>query len=51
MGAVDSDYVQRANDPSAVIGRRIRVSRDEVSSAMIIIDKLGQRLFEGVIKL
>ena len=50
MGVVDADYVQRANDPSAVIGRRIRVSRDEVSSAMIIIDKLGPRLFEGIIK-
>lgn len=50
MGVVDADYVQRANDPSAVVGRRIRVSRDEVSSAMTIIEKLGQRLYEGIIK-
>lgn len=30
MGVMDTDYVQKANDPFAIVGRKIRVSHDEV---------------------
>lgn len=48
MGVIDEDYVQKANDPGAVVGRRIRVSNDEVRSATRIVEALGRRLFEGI---
>ncbi len=48
MGVVDDDYVKKANDPHAVVGRKIKVSRDEVIAATHIVQVLGKRLFDGV---
>lgn len=50
MGVMDADYVQKANDPGAVVGRKIRVSHDEVRAAIRIIGTLGGRLFNGVLR-
>lgn len=50
MGVIDADYVQKANDPGAIVGRKIRVSHDEVRAAIRIIGTLGGRLFDGVLK-
>lgn len=47
MGVVDAEYVQKANDPHAVEGRKVRVSSDEVSQAIGIVGQLGHRLFQG----
>jgi hypothetical protein len=49
MGVIDEDYLQKANDPGAVAGRKIRVSHDEVNSAINIVESLGRRLFGGVL--
>lgn len=49
MGVVDDEYVQRANDPGAVVGRRIRVTQDEVSLAISLVETLGQQLFKGLL--
>ena len=49
MGVIDEEYVQKANDPGAVVGRKIPVSHDEVTSAISIIEALGRRLFAGVL--
>lgn len=49
MGVIDDEYLQRANDPGAVAGRKVRVSHDEVNSAIGIIEALGRRLFGGVL--
>jgi len=49
MGVIDADYVRKANDPGAVVGRKINVSRDEVIWAIGMIEELGRRLFEGVL--
>lgn len=49
MGVIDVDYIQKANDPGAVAGRKINVSRDEVTWAIGIIGAIGRRLFEGVL--
>jgi hypothetical protein len=49
MGVVDDEYVQKANDPIAVVGRRIRVTHEEVSLAISLVETLGQRLFKGLL--
>jgi len=49
MGVVDEDYLKKANDSQAVLGRKITVSRDEVIATIKLIEKLGKRLFEGLI--
>jgi hypothetical protein len=49
MGVIDAEYVQKANDPGAVVGRRIRVAQDEVSLAISLVETLGQRLFKGLL--
>ena len=48
MGVVDEDYVKKANDPQAILGRKIIVSRDEVTATITIVETLGKRLFDGV---
>ena len=48
MGVIDDDYIQKANDPGAIVSRKIRVASDEVDSATAIIKTLGERLFAGV---
>jgi hypothetical protein len=47
MGVVDEEYVRRANDPVAIVGRKVQVTREEVESAIGIIEMLGKRLFDG----
>lgn len=49
MGVIDEEYVQKATDPGAIVGRRIQVVREEVKSSVALIDKLGRRLFAGVL--
>jgi hypothetical protein len=49
MGVIDEEYVKKANDPGAVVGRKISVNREEVNSAIRIVEALGLRLFEGVL--
>ena len=49
MGVVDEEYVKKANDSHAALGRKISVSRNEVITVINLIEKLGMRLFEGVI--
>jgi hypothetical protein len=49
MGVIDAEYVQKANDPGAVVGRRIRVTSDEVAHAISLVEILGQGLFKGLL--
>lgn len=48
-GVVDEDYVKKANDFQAVLGRKIIISHDEVIATINLIENLGKRLFEGLI--
>lgn len=50
MGVIDEDYVQKANDPGAIVGRKIRLAADEVGAAIAIIETLGGRLYAGVLR-
>jgi hypothetical protein len=49
MGVIDAEYIQKVNDPEAVAGRKVNLSRDEVTSVIRIIDALGRRLYDGIL--
>lgn len=49
MGVIDDDYLQKANDPGAILGRRIALSQAEVEASITIVEALGRRLFSGVL--
>ena len=49
MGVIDEEYLQRANDTGAVLGRKVRLTEGEVESAINIVETMGRRLFSGVL--
>lgn len=49
LGVVDEDYVKKAKDPHAVLGRKVNISRNEILVAIGFIKALGKRLFEGIL--
>ena len=49
MGVIDAEYIEKANDAGAVLGRRVRVSQGEVSLAANFIETMGRRLFKGAL--
>lgn len=49
MGVVDQDYILKASDSSAVVGRKVALATDEVASLVEIVEKLGKRLYGGVV--
>jgi hypothetical protein len=48
MGVADADYIQKANDPDAVAGRKIRITDQEIELSVAIVERLGRRLYSGV---
>lgn len=50
MGVVDEDYLKKANDPGAVVGRKIIITPDEITATINIIEALGRRLFDGLLR-
>lgn len=48
MGVIDDDYLRKVNDPGAVLGRKVTVTRAEVISSIALADTLGHRLFTGM---
>lgn len=48
MGVVDEEYVKKASDPGAVVGRKITLASGEIASLIEIVERLGRRLYEGV---
>jgi hypothetical protein len=49
MGVVDDEYVRKAGDAGAVVGRKVSVSPDEVTETIRIVEALGRRLFDGIL--
>jgi hypothetical protein len=49
MGVIDDDYIQKANDAGAILGRRIALSQVEVETSIRIVEAMGRRLFAGVL--
>ena len=50
MGVIDEDYVKRSHDSRAVLGRKITVSRDEVTATIGLTEVLGKSFFDGVLR-
>ena len=50
MGVIDADYLEKAGDDSAIVGRRIRVTAEEVTSAIHIVAAFGRRLYAEIMK-
>jgi hypothetical protein len=48
MGVIDDDYIQKANDASAVSGRKLALNRREVETYVQILESMGRRLFAGI---
>ena len=49
MGVIDYDYIQKANDAGAILGRRIALCQAEVETSISIVEAMGRRLFAGVL--
>ena len=49
MGVIDDEYIQKANDPGAILGRRVALNQAEVEVCISIVEALGRRLFAGVL--
>jgi len=43
MGIVDDDYVKKASDPDAVVGRKVKATSDEIRELAALLMKLGQQ--------
>jgi hypothetical protein len=50
MGVIDDDYVRKTNDPAAIVGRKVVVTREEITSLIAIVECLGRRLFEAFLR-
>jgi hypothetical protein len=50
MGVIDEDYLQKTTDPGAVVGRKVRIIFEDVTSSIGIVEALGRRLFSGVMR-
>ncbi len=46
MGVVDEDYVRKSGDPFAIVGRKVRVTVDEVGDFIHIVGKIARHVFE-----
>lgn len=50
-GVIDQDYFNKANDPSAILGRKITLTADEVRQLVAVVRKLGEHLMVEMEKL
>jgi hypothetical protein len=48
MGVVDQKYIDATNDASAVVGRKVSISADEVETVCDVLARLGAHLFDGL---
>jgi hypothetical protein len=49
MGVIDEEYMQKVNDPGAVVGRRITLTGTEVETCIGIVEAMGRRLFAAML--
>jgi hypothetical protein len=50
MGVVDEEYVQKASDPGAVVGRKVTLAHEEVTALVGVAERIGKRLYDGVLE-
>jgi hypothetical protein len=44
LGVMDEQYVRAANDPDAVVGRKVRLTRAEVENLNHLLERIGEHL-------
>jgi len=50
MGVIDEEYVLKACDPCAVVGRKVMLAPGEITALVGIVERMGKRLYDGVIQ-
>lgn len=48
MGVIDEDYVRRSGDPSAVLGRKVSITADEISRLCSILKRLALSMTDSL---
>lgn len=48
MGVIDDDYIKKSKDISAIAGRKISITQDEVIELANLLMKIGSNLFEKI---
>jgi hypothetical protein len=48
MGVIDEEYVQKECDATAVVGRKVMLAPEEVTALVGVVERIGKRLYEGV---
>ncbi len=48
MGVINEEYLQKAGDPHAVVGRKVTLTAPEITELIGIIEKLGRCLYDRV---
>ena len=48
MGVTDQEYVNKTNDPDAVIGRKIAIAEEDVRSTVAVVQKIACGLFSDL---
>jgi len=48
MGVVDQAYMDRTNDPAAVVGRKIRITEADVRSTAAVVQKIARGFAKGM---
>jgi hypothetical protein len=42
LGVIDEDYLQRAHDPDAILGRKVKITKNEVERTIDLLQRLGK---------
>lgn len=50
MGVIDDDYVKKAKDPTAIIGRKVVILPDEIAELSQLLTTIGKQFYEDVSK-
>ena len=48
MGVIDDEYIKKAKDPSAIVGRKINTTQEEVLDVASLLKNIGNNLFENL---
>lgn len=48
MGVVDDEYIKKTHDPQAIVGRKIRITPDEITRLIELLKIIGNNLFDNL---
>jgi hypothetical protein len=50
MGVIDDEYIKKSNDKTAIVGRKVTITSEEVVQLLGLLKVIGNRLFETLKK-